>query len=710
MSHHESNAVAAPAGAVLEVSGLTVGFRQGSALRTVVRDVSFSLRRGELLALVGESGSGKSVTALAVMGLLPEGIAAVSGGSVRFAGQDLGSLSPEERRRLRGRRLSMIFQEPMTALNPVMTIGQQLAETLLAHGQCGRREARARAVRLLEEVGIPAAATRLRDYPHQLSGGQRQRVMIAMALACRPELLIADEPTTALDVTVQAQIMELLNRLRRQLGTAVLFITHNLALVREQADRVAVMVSGQLVETAPAAELFRRPCHPYTRLLLRSVPSAAGRHAALAAIDAPRPGVSPHPAACAFATRCPLVQDTCLTEPPGDQTPAPDHHVRCRRPGMFGVALAADGASEEPPPAVGDGPRAVLEARGLQVWFPRRAGLLGSRRAPVRAVDGVDLTLRAGETLALVGESGCGKTTVGKALVRLLRPTGGSVRLGDGIELTRLDEHALRPLRRRIQMIFQDPFSSLDPRLMAGESLLEGLDAQRIGTPAERRAAVEALLGDVGLPPEAAGRYPHQFSGGQRQRLGLARALAVAPDIIVCDECTSCAGCSAGWGSPTSSSPMTSAWSATSPTASPSCTSGASWRRAPPPRSSPIRPIPTPAPSSRPRRASTASPAAGLSSRETSPAPAAPPTDAASTRAAHSPPTSAASGSRRGDLSRPHTGRPATARRLRTQREISRHGWTIGQRGIRLSACRLCATEFPVWRLISRSRRSHHTC
>ena len=539
MSHHESNAVAAPAGAVLEVSGLTVGFRQGSALRTVVRDVSFSLRRGELLALVGESGSGKSVTALAVMGLLPEGIAAVSGGSVRFAGQDLGSLSPEERRRLRGRRLSMIFQEPMTALNPVMTIGQQLAETLLAHGQCGRREARARAVRLLEEVGIPAAATRLRDYPHQLSGGQRQRVMIAMALACRPELLIADEPTTALDVTVQAQIMELLNRLRRQLGTAVLFITHNLALVREQADRVAVMVSGQLVETAPAAELFRRPCHPYTRLLLRSVPSAAGRHAALAAIDAPRPGVSPHPAACAFATRCPLVQDTCLTEPPGDQTPAPDHHVRCRRPGMFGVALAADGASEEPPPAVGDGPRAVLEARGLQVWFPRRAGLFGRRRAPVRAVDGVDLTLRAGETLALVGESGCGKTTVGKALVRLLRPTGGSVRLGDGTELTRLDEHALRPLRRRIQMIFQDPFSSLDPRLMAGESLLEGLDAQRIGTPAERRAAVEALLGDVGLPPEAAGRYPHQFSGGQRQRLGLARALAVAPDIIVCDECTS---------------------------------------------------------------------------------------------------------------------------------------------------------------------------
>ena len=539
MSHHESNAVAAPAGAVLEVSGLTVGFRQGSALRTVVRDVSFSLRRGELLALVGESGSGKSVTALAVMGLLPEGIAAVSGGSVRFAGQDLGSLSPEERRRLRGRRLSMIFQEPMTALNPVMTIGQQLAETLLAHGQCGRREARARAARLLEEVGIPAAATRLRDYPHQLSGGQRQRVMIAMALACRPELLIADEPTTALDVTVQAQIMELLNRLRRQLGTAVLFITHNLALVREQADRVAVMVSGQLVETAPAAELFRRPCHPYTRLLLRSVPSAAGRHAALAAIDAPRPGVSPHPAACAFATRCPLVQDTCLTEPPGDQTPAPDHHVRCRRSGMFGVTLAADGAPEEPPPAVGDGPRAVLEARGLQVWFSRRAGLFGRRRAPVRAVDGVDLTLRAGETLALVGESGCGKTTVGKALVRLLRPTGGSVRLGDGTELTRLDEHALRPLRRRIQMIFQDPFSSLDPRLMAGESLLEGLDAQRIGTPAERRAAVEALLGDVGLPPEAAGRYPHQFSGGQRQRLGLARALAVAPDIIVCDECTS---------------------------------------------------------------------------------------------------------------------------------------------------------------------------
>ena len=539
MSHHESNADAAHAGTVLEVSGLTVGFRQGSVLRTVVRDVSLSLRRGELLALVGESGSGKSVTALAVMGLLPEGIAAVSGGTIRFDGQDLAALSPEGLRRLRGRRLSMIFQEPMTALNPVMPIGRQLAETLLAHGQCARRETRDRAVQLLEDVGIPAAATRLRDYPHQLSGGQRQRVMIAMALACRPELLIADEPTTALDVTVQAQIMELLNRLRRQLGTAVLFITHNLALVREQADRVAVMVSGQLVETASADELFRRPCHPYTRLLLRSVPSAAGRHAALAAIDAPRPDVSPHPAACAFATRCPFAQDICLTAPPDDQSPASDHHVRCHRPGMFGAGLKADTMSAEPPSAVGDGPRVVLEAHGLQVWFPRRAGLFGRRSAPVRAVDGVDLTLRAGETLALVGESGCGKTTVGKALVRLLRPTGGSVRLGDGTELTQLDERALRPLRRRIQMIFQDPFSSLDPRLMAGESLLEGLDAQRIGAPAERRAAVEALLGDVGLPPEAAGRYPHQFSGGQRQRLGLARALAVSPDIIVCDECTS---------------------------------------------------------------------------------------------------------------------------------------------------------------------------
>ncbi|MGN0879733.1 MAG: dipeptide ABC transporter ATP-binding protein [Oligosphaeraceae bacterium] len=539
MSHHELNADAAPAGTVLEVSGLTVGFRQGNALRTVVRDVSFSLRRGELLALVGESGSGKSVTALAIMGLLPEGIASVGAGAIRFDGQELASLSPEERRRLRGRRLSMIFQEPMTALNPVMPIGQQLAETLLAHGQCGRRETRDRAVQLLEEVGIPAAATRLRDYPHQLSGGQRQRVMIAMALACRPELLIADEPTTALDVTVQAQIMELLNRLRRQLGTAVLFITHNLALVREQADRVAVMVSGQLVETAPADGLFRRPCHPYTRLLLRSVPSATGRHAALAAIAAPRPGVSPHPSACAFATRCPFAQDVCLTAPPDDLSPAPDHHVRCRRPGMFGVPLATDATSVEPPPAAGDAPRVVLEARGLQVWFPRRGGLFGRRSAPIRAVDGVDLTLRAGETLALVGESGCGKTTVGKALVRLLRPTGGSVRLGDGIELTRLDERAMRPLRRRIQMIFQDPFSSLDPRLMAGESLLEGLDAQRIGTPAERRAAVAALLGDVGLPTEAGGRYPHQFSGGQRQRLGLARALAVSPDIIVCDECTS---------------------------------------------------------------------------------------------------------------------------------------------------------------------------
>ena len=356
--------------------------------------------------------------------------------------------------------------------------------------------------------------------------------MIAMALACQPELLIADEPTTALDVTVQAQIMELLARLRRERGTAVLLITHNLALVREQADSVAVMYAGSIVEHAPSAELFAHPTHPYTRLLLRAIPSTAKRDTSLAVIDGQVPAPSVRLPGCRFAPRCPLAKQECLGGPPALSKFAPGHYVACRR--ISSTLPNSIGTPHAPTAEVTESP--LLVVRGLKVHFPVKKGWFAQHEY-VHAVDGVDLELRRGETLALVGESGCGKTTVGKALIRLFSPTAGQILLGD-TDLAQLPPRRLKPLRRRIQMIFQDPFSSLDPRLMVGESIAEGMDAFALHRQ-DRQKALCALLQQVGLPNDSLTRYPHQFSGGQRQRIGLARALAVSPEILVCDECTS---------------------------------------------------------------------------------------------------------------------------------------------------------------------------
>ena len=517
---------------ILKVSGLSVAFRQGRGTVRAVDDACFDIRRGEMMALVGESGSGKSVTALSLMGLLPEATSVIEGGTAMFDGIDLLKATDARLSELRGRRISMVFQEPMTALNPVLTIGWQLCEVLKRHENLSSEECRRRAVELLDKVGVADAERRISEYPHNMSGGMRQRVMIAMALACRPELLIADEPTTALDVTVQAQIMDLLAQLRQEFGTAVLLITHNLALVREQADRVAVMYAGNIVEQAPREVLFAYPAHPYTRLLLRAIPSMEKRGTSLASIAGQVPAPSQRLPGCRFAPRCPYASPECDKGKPALESIGDEHLVACVR-----RKSASDELSFAATQTAMNKDELLLKVSGLTVRFPVKGTWFSRKKEYVHAVEDVALELHRGETLALVGESGCGKTTVGKALMRLVEPTSGSVMI-DGVDVAALKTGDLKPYRKRMQMIFQDPFASLDPRQMVGETIAEGMDAHRLHI-GDRQEVLQGLLEKVGLPADSLGRYPHQFSGGQRQRIGLARALAVEPEIIVCDECTS---------------------------------------------------------------------------------------------------------------------------------------------------------------------------
>jgi microcin C transport system ATP-binding protein len=449
---------------LLEVKDLSVDFGTGEKAVHAVRGVSFDIKRGETVALVGESGSGKSVTALSVLQLLPYPSASHPTGSIRFQGQELVGASTRELLSVRGNRISMIFQEPMTSLNPLHTIERQVNEVLILHKGLSREAARKRTLELLEQVGIPEAAKRLDAYPHQLSGGQRQRVMIAMALANEPDLLIADEPTTALDVTIQAQILKLLKSLQARYGMALLFITHDLGIVRKMADRVCVMTQGRIVEQGPVAEVFDRPQHSYTQHLLSAEPK--------------------------------------------------------------GRPAAADPSAPE-----------ILRLDELKVHFPIRRGLMRRTVGHVKAVDGVSIALREGHTIGLVGESGSGKTTLGLALLKLERSQGG-IRF-DGRDLQGMSQRELRPLRREMQIVFQDPFSSLSPRMSVGEIIGEGLEVHRIGTPAERATMIEQVLREVGLDPASRDRYPHEFSGGQRQRISIARALVLKPRLIVLDEPTS---------------------------------------------------------------------------------------------------------------------------------------------------------------------------
>ena len=525
---------------VLHVDGLTTELAGNPRPVRVCDGVGFRIRPGETLALLGESGCGKSMTALSLMRLLPLG-ARILSGSVRLGGVDLLRLQEREMRPMRGGRMAMIFQEPQTSLNPVLSIGAQVAEAVRVHTELARDRIPDRIVELLRAVGIPDPERRADEYPHQLSGGMKQRVMIAMALAGDPRLLIADEPTTALDVTIQAQVLQLLKGLQRDRGLAVLLITHDLGVVAETADRLAVMYAGQIVEEADCASFFAAPAHPYSRMLLQSLPTAAQRASRLAIIPGRVPALDQPFTGCRFAPRCFMAQDRCRHEIPDWQDAGDGRRVRCLfwadgTPGIAG-AKGADATSTQAAGAHAD--EVLLDVQGLRVHFPIQKGLLKRTVGHVKAVDGVDLRLQPGRTLALVGESGCGKTTVGKGILHLEQPTGGRVRYA-GVDLATIGGRRLRRFRKDLQIIFQDPFASMNPRMLVGDIVGEGLQALGLAQDrAERRRRVADLLEQVGIGEAAMDRYPHEFSGGQRQRICIARALAVDPKVIVCDEPTS---------------------------------------------------------------------------------------------------------------------------------------------------------------------------
>ncbi len=522
--------------ALLAVRGLRTRFHTPDGVVHAVNGVDLDVWPGETLAIVGESGSGKSVSMLSVMGLVPTPPAEVTG-SVVFDGRELLGLKRSELRAVRGNTMAMVFQDPMSSLNPVHSIGSQIGEALRIHRGASAREAREAALELLQRVGIPDPARRIDDYPHQFSGGMRQRVMVAMALACGPKLLIADEPTTALDVTIQAQIVDLVRGLRRDFRMAVVWITHDLGVVADLADRVAVMYAGRVVEQGSVDEIYASTRHPYTMGLLRSVPRLTEAvPVKLEEIPGTPPDMRHDVGRCAFAPRCPYADHRSMTaRPPLEVADQPDHLVAC----WHWRELAAAAVAARPLPELQQRRAAtrepLLEMRGLQTHFPIHRGLLGRQAGVVRAVDGVDLSIPQGTTLGLVGESGCGKTTLGRTVMRLESPTAGELRFA-GVDITRVGGSELRAVRRRMQMIFQDPYSSMNPGMRVGDVVAEPMRIHRLGSRSAIEMRVGELLERVGLTADSASRYPHEFSGGQRQRIVIARALALDPQLIVCDE------------------------------------------------------------------------------------------------------------------------------------------------------------------------------
>ncbi len=575
---------------VLDIQNLSTHIKLTSSVVQAVGNIDLHVDAGETLGIVGESGCGKSMTGLSIMGLLPPG-GSIVGGSVKLDGRELVGLKAEELRRIRGNDIAMVFQDPLTSLDPTKTIGYQVAEPVRLHRGAAKQEALDRAVEVLSLVGLPRPKERLSDFPHQLSGGLRQRVMIAMALACEPGLLIADEPTTALDVTIQAQILTLLRDLKERLGMAMLLITHDMGVIAGHADRVNVMYAGRVVETADVTMLFTEMHHPYTQGLLASIPQLdQDADKALHAIPGLPPDLSRPPEGCRFAARCPRATDKCRAEEPSLAGKTSDHRFSCWHPvdgplvleviGALGpdaastglvpqTALAAgDEVVQDTPPADageagmmiaagltvtadgrlevsertievaanGDGGTPLLDVRNLVKEYPVTSGAVLQRKvASVKAVSDVSFSVPAGTTFGLVGESGCGKTTIGKMIVALEKPNGGAVTLG-GVDVSKLRGSELRRKRRDLQLMFQDPHSSLDPRMRVGTIIAEPLAVPHLGNKRARRDRVFELLSEVGLPRNAVERYPHEFSGGQRQRIGLARALTLNPRLIVADE------------------------------------------------------------------------------------------------------------------------------------------------------------------------------
>jgi oligopeptide/dipeptide ABC transporter ATP-binding protein len=529
---------------LLEIEDLHthISLREGTV--HAVDGVSLYVDPGETLGIVGESGSGKTMTALSIMGLLPVG-GHIADGSIHLGGRQISGLSDEHMRKIRGDEIGMIFQDPLTSLNPTMTVGKQIAEVVLLHREASKEQAMERAAEVLGLVGLPRPEERLNEYPHQFSGGMRQRVMIAMALACEPKLLIADEPTTALDVTIQKQILELIDDLRKRLGMSVILVTHDLGVIAGRADRVAVMYAGKIAETTFTSTLFANPRHPYTEALFHALPDkAAETGERLYSIPGAPPDLTHPPQGCRFAPRCRYAQEHCREEEPRLLGETPGHTYACfypvgeterggkRAAAPLAAAARAEALAEQFAKVPGE---VVLATKDLVKDFPVTAGILQRRVGSVSAVAGVSFDIRRGETFGLVGESGCGKTTIGRVIVGLEKATAGTISFG-GVDLATVSGREYRRLRRKIQYMFQDSYASLDPRMRAGTILREPLAVQHVGSRQEQERRLAEMLDHVGLPGSAADRYPHEFSGGQRQRLGFARALMLRPELIVADE------------------------------------------------------------------------------------------------------------------------------------------------------------------------------